>query len=161
MPNYDPRKDWEECQLPRGDETEYFPNLWVEDLNHLWAVHQGKVTVAVYPKEDVPSKYEAWRKAATQLMEEEDEARFNGLSDKDAEGDEVGSPPHYTVGGHEAIDVIRSKLTSEEYRGYCKGNVLKYLMRANYKGHHDVDCFKAEWYMEELSNEIQVRDEDS
>ena len=64
--------------------------------------------------------------------------------------DEVNSPEHYTVGGHEAIDVIRAKLTPEEYRGYLKGNILKYVMRSNYKGQHDADCKKGAWYSEEL-----------
>ena len=63
--------------------------------------------------------------------------------------DIINSPMHYKVGGYEAIDVIRAKLTPEEFLGYCKGNVLKYLMRANYKGHHDNDIGKAEWYMKE------------
>jgi len=164
MPNYNPSEDWYEFELPRGDESEYFPNLWVEDLNHLWAVRQGKTTVAVYPKDEVPSKYDAWKKAAKQLMERDDEAKFNGLCDKDAlesGGCEVDAPDHYTVGGYEAIDVIRSKLHADEYIGYCKGNVLKYLMRANYKGRHDVDCHKASWYMEELIDALEIREEDS
>ena len=66
--------------------------------------------------------------------------------------DVVNSPKHYTVGGHEAIDVIKAKLTSEEFRGFCKGNTLKYLMRANYKNKHDEDLKKADWY---LSKEIE------
>lgn len=85
--------------------------------------------------------------------------------------DEVNSPSHYTVGGYEALDVIKAKLTPEEYRGYCKGNILKYVMRANYKEHHDQDCNKAEFYAKELADAIkgtlhredakQVREEDS
>lgn len=92
----------------------------------------------------------------------------NGISMKDIEG-MVHSPPHYTVGGYEALDVIRAKLTPEEYRGYCKGNVLKYIMRSNYKGHHDQDIGKALFYLEELDDglkstthwedEIKVREE--
>ena len=77
-----------------------------------------------------------------------EEEYFNGLKDTDA--CEINNPSHYTVGGHEAIDVIKAKLTPEEYRGYCKGNVLKYIMRANYKGHHDKDVQKADYYMCEL-----------
>ncbi len=64
---------------------------------------------------------------------------------------DVNSPDHYTVGGHEAIAVIKAKLTPEEYRGYLKGNGLKYMMRANYKGQHDKDCAKAQWYIDELN----------
>ena len=87
---------------------------------------------------------------------EEYEKYCNGLTDRDGyplpdhREDIVNKPIHYTVGGYEALDVIRAKLTPEEYRGYCKGNALKYLMRANYKGHHDNDLQKADYYMNEL-----------
>ena len=66
--------------------------------------------------------------------------------------DAVNKPTHYTVGGHEAIDVIQAKLTPEEFRGFCKGNALKYLMRSNYKKHHDEDLQKAEWYLSRANN---------
>lgn len=69
--------------------------------------------------------------------------------------DLINSPQHYKVGGYEAIDVIQAKLTPEEFRGYCKGNILKYLMRANYKGKHNQDVGKADWYMERLWLETQ------
>ena len=68
--------------------------------------------------------------------------------------DIINNPLHYKVGGFEAIDVIKAKLTPEEYRGYCKGNVLKYVMRANYKDQHDNDCEKAEYYAKELSDAL-------
>lgn len=63
----------------------------------------------------------------------------------------VNSPDHYTVGGYEAIHVIKAKLTPEEYRGYLKGAALKYLMRANYKDHHNQDIEKCAWYIDELT----------
>ena len=72
--------------------------------------------------------------------------------------DMVNSPLHYTVGGHEALEVIKSKLTPEEYRGYCKGNILKYLMRSNYKGHHDTDVGKAYYYMKELKDALKDKE---
>lgn len=157
--------DWEEYETIRGDEPQYAPRISVHDGGHRWLVYEGESPVPFLnvDKDQAATKHEAWKKGY-QILRGMDEEKFNGLSDKDAvESDvgEVNAPEHYTVGGYEAIDVIRSKLTQEEFRGYCKGNILKYLMRANYKGHHDVDCFKAEWYMEELSNEIQVREEDS
>lgn len=79
----------------------------------------------------------------------------NGHVDR---SDLIRSPRHYTVGGYEAIDVIKAKLTPEEYRGYCKGNILKYLQRANYKGHHDQDIGKAQYYMEELNNALESKE---
>lgn len=65
---------------------------------------------------------------------------------------EVNHPPHYTAGGIEALDVLRAKLTPEEYRGYLKGNILKYLLRANFKGKHDQDIGKSTFYAKELEN---------
>jgi len=88
----------------------------------------------------------------------------NGISDEDlttthpSREDVINNPSHYKVGGYEAIDVIKAKLTPEEYRGYCKGNVLKYVMRANYKEHHDQDCEKARYYMEELNGSLECKE---
>jgi len=86
----------------------------------------------------------------------------NGVTAADIHiSDPVNRPDHYTVGGHEAIAIIRAKLTPEEYRGYLKGNMMKYLMRANYKGEHDNDCAKTNWYGEELMDALKVRATDS
>ena len=61
----------------------------------------------------------------------------------------VTSPPHYTQGGVEVIDIIRAKLTTDEFHGYCKGNVLKYIFRANLKG-GVTDLRKAKVYLQWL-----------
>jgi hypothetical protein len=52
------------------------------------------------------------------------------------------TPPHYTKGGIECIDAIRAALTPEEFRGFCKGNVLKYIWRERHKAGY-VDVGKA------------------
>lgn len=45
--------------------------------------------------------------------------------------DVVDFPAHYSlVGVDEVIDKIRGDLTAEEFRGYCKGNIMKYVLRA-------------------------------
>jgi hypothetical protein len=48
--------------------------------------------------------------------------------------DDVHTPSHYTAGGMEVIDILRAKLSLEEFRGFCKGNVIKYTLRAELKG---------------------------
>ena len=48
--------------------------------------------------------------------------------------DNVNKPAHYRQGEIECIDAIRAALTPEEFRGYCKGNVLKYVWRERHKG---------------------------
>ena len=60
-------------------------------------------------------------------------------------GDPV-NPDHYTQGSIEVIDVLRAKMTPEEFRGFCKGNVIKYLLRGEHKGAAGVDYSKASWY---------------
>lgn len=66
--------------------------------------------------------------------------------------DMVNSPPHYKVGGIETIDYIQAKLTPEEFRGYLKGNVLKYTSRAEYKGDAGKDLDKMVWYALKLQS---------
>lgn len=49
--------------------------------------------------------------------------------------DDVHNPEHYKLNGLniEAVDVVRAVLTEEEFKGWCRGNALKYLMRAGKK----------------------------
>ena len=56
------------------------------------------------------------------------------------------SPAHYTQGSVECIDAIRSALTPEEFRGFCKGNVIKYAWREGSKGGNS-DLLKAMDYI--------------
>ena len=62
------------------------------------------------------------------------------------------NPTHYQIGGIETIDFIEAKLTPEEFKGYCKGNSIKYLSRAGYKGEERDDYKKAAWYLDKLIN---------
>lgn len=70
------------------------------------------------------------------------------------EEDMVNSPSHYTAGGIETIEVIKAKLSEEEFAGYCKGNAIKYLTRANYKGSNLQDLQKASWYINDLLKRV-------
>lgn len=55
----------------------------------------------------------------------------------------VNSPKHYNQGGIECIDAIRAALTEEEYRGFCKGSIIKYVWREKYKnGDEDLEKLK-------------------
>ena len=67
--------------------------------------------------------------------------------------DPVVSPPHYTAGGIETIDFIRVKLTPDEWRGYLKGSIIKYLSRANLKGAEEQDYQKAAFYARMLAGD--------
>jgi hypothetical protein len=63
--------------------------------------------------------------------------------------DPVNQPEHYRQGGIECIDAIEAALTPEEFRGYCKGNVLKYVWRERHKGGAQ-SLMKARWYLDRL-----------
>jgi hypothetical protein len=60
--------------------------------------------------------------------------------------DAINSPSHYASGGIECIDAIRAQLTTEELRGYYRGNIVKYLWRYRVKNHLE-DLMKAEVYL--------------
>ena len=66
--------------------------------------------------------------------------------------DMVNHPPHYTAGGIECFDAIKAALTEEEFRGYCKGNALKYIWREKHKG-GDESMKKAVWYLNKIIGE--------
>lgn len=56
---------------------------------------------------------------------------------------------HYTDMELQPWDVMEAVLTPEEYRGYLKGNVIKYGMRQGRKEGSD-DGGKGRHYLEEL-----------
>lgn len=65
--------------------------------------------------------------------------------------DSVNKPQHYMLfPDTETIEVIQSLLTVEEYKGYLKGNVLKYRLRAGKKDNTKQDIDKAMRYEEML-----------
>jgi hypothetical protein len=64
--------------------------------------------------------------------------------------DAVDHPDHYNAGGIECIEGIRAALTPEEFRGFCKGNALKYVWREAHKGGNQ-DLEKAQWYLNLLT----------
>jgi hypothetical protein len=62
--------------------------------------------------------------------------------------DAVNSPEHY-LGKIECIDAIEAALTPEEFRGFCKGNIIKYIFRERLKGGTE-SLEKGQWYLNRL-----------
>lgn len=73
-----------------------------------------------------------------------------------SEEDMVNHPSHYTNGGIECIDAIEASLTAEAFKGYCKGNAMKYIWRYEKKGSVE-SLQKAIWYLNKL---IEVESSD-
>jgi hypothetical protein len=63
--------------------------------------------------------------------------------------DAVNKPAHYNQGSIECIEAMKIVLTPEEFRGYLKGNVFKYLWREKDKNGIE-DLKKAKWYLDRL-----------
>jgi hypothetical protein len=57
---------------------------------------------------------------------------------------------HYALSGIECIEYIKERLTPEEFKGYCHGNLIKYQHRHNYKGKPVEDMEKAKYYLEKM-----------
>lgn len=89
-------------------------------------------------------------KAPTELTEEASLGEGSsgvGYTPKDIkEKDNVNSPSHYGQGSIEAIEYIKDVLTTEEYIGYLRGNIAKYLHRWRYKNGLE-DLQKAQVYL--------------
>ena len=63
-----------------------------------------------------------------------------------AQSDNVSHPNHYCQGGIECIKAIEASMTPEEFQGYCKGNVMKYIWRFREKNGLE-DLKKARVYL--------------
>lgn len=47
--------------------------------------------------------------------------------------DNTVTPDYYKSDGVETIDYLHAFLTEDEFNGFCKGNIIKYVSRANRK----------------------------
>jgi hypothetical protein len=69
--------------------------------------------------------------------------------------DSVNHPSHYTSGGVECIEAIESSMTLEAFKGYLKGNCIKYLYRYEKKQNRSEDLKKCKWYLEKLISIVE------
>lgn len=74
-----------------------------------------------------------------------------GAGNKKAPASDIDHPERY--GGdtpYECIKVLKAWLSPDEYRGFLKGNAIKYLCRIGKKDEPAKEAAKAEWYVKEL-----------
>ena len=71
------------------------------------------------------------------------------------EEDMVGAPRHYNTGNIECIEAIEEAMSSVAFKGYLKGNCMKYLWRYEYKGKQVEDLQKAQWYLSKLTETVE------
>jgi hypothetical protein len=68
--------------------------------------------------------------------------------------DKVNKPAHYE-GSIECIEAIKASMSAEQFKGYLKGNIQKYIWRFDRKGGVE-DLLKAEWYLKRLIDETST-----
>ena len=78
---------------------------------------------------------------------------YAAAAEKEAE-DMVAAPSHYNTGNIECIDAIEESMSSIAFKGYLKGNCMKYLWRYGYKGKPVEDLKKAAWYLDKLTKMV-------
>ena len=110
---------------------------------------------AKYAKAALQERAEMWRE---EWAEEEDirkvwEKEANKYLEYPSVNDPVESPVHYNTGSVECIEAIKASMSDTEFKGYLKGNAMKYLWRYAYKGKPEEDLKKAQWYLARLTEE--------
>ena len=115
--------------------------------------------------EDIPKNEEAPKKVKVKV-EPETEVKVSEKCDSEIltraildktppmrTEDNVNHPSHYTQGGIECIEAIKASMTASEFRGYLKGNAMKYMWRYQLKNGVE-DLRKAQWYLNRLIGEM-------
>ena len=82
------------------------------------------------------------------------------MFDDDEEQDAVAKPYHYNTGNIECIEAIEESMSEFAFKGYLKGNCMKYLWRYDYKGKPVEDLQKAQWYLARLLGEVVFDNEE-
>lgn len=129
-----------------------------EALKHEYkAKPKAKPTVAVATEEEKAKQY---GKIETEPVVTDTASTGESVTeDKPTKilSDAVHHPSHYTLPGLtvESVDVIRAVLTPEEFKGWCKGNALKYSIRAGRKdpGEEIQDLAKAGVFLSWITGE--------
>lgn len=62
---------------------------------------------------------------------------------------------HYQQADIQPIEIMQMYMTPEEFRGFLKGNVIKYSLRANFKGSPQADIDKAQQYAKWLGQALR------
>lgn len=109
-------------------------NMTLQELGYCFGVSKSAAwqweNGDVEPRKSIKQQLYSY---AEYIQQDIAESQTNNTDTKDT--DEVHNPKHYKLNGLniESVDVIKAVLTEEEFKGWCRGNALKYLMRAGKK----------------------------
>ena len=62
------------------------------------------------------------------------------------------NPDHYKSGSIECIEAIKASLNEQQFKGYLKASIIKYLWRYEKKNGLE-DLQKADWFLQRLIKE--------
>lgn len=149
------------------DEVTYILNKEIGKYNDLMCINSGhyffifkledgdidKLATYFYNGEYIElesSEYDFDSEAHNILLDVNIELEELNLNSKES-SEQLTNPPRYaTQSGKQLIELLRDDLlTKEEYIGFLKGNLYKYVFRYQSKGGLD-DLKKAQYYLEEL-----------
>ena len=121
------------------------PEAEKKEVNHL------SDNLAIFAKENKTNvlSYEEITKLFDEHMNEIKPIKKDDADTHMHQFDNVDRPIHYAAGSIECIDAIEAQLSAEEFRGYLKGNIIKYLWREKHKGGTE-SLKKAKWYLNKL-----------
>lgn len=75
--------------------------------------------------------------------------------DMSTEIDMINHPKHYNAYNFEVIDVINQVMPHYDSKlSYLIGNVIKYILRAPFKGNLKQDLQKAQWYLNQAIKNV-------
>ena len=116
------------------------------------------------PVEDTGSRIEQADGEAQQdtlcIVESDDEDDPEWDDEIPEKQDAVNHPAHYTQGGIECIEALKACMSTDEFRGYMKGCLMKYVWRYRLKNGLE-DLKKARWYLDRLISEMEVAKDDA
>lgn len=108
-----------------------------------------------YPCIDIENATEDELDEAIKIITEAENEAIKPENDV-IKNDNVEHPSHYTSGGIECIDAIKASMSSEEYRGFLKSQIIKYVWRYRLKGKPTEDLKKARFYLDRLITESEA-----
>ena len=122
---------------PKGSPEE--GKTWGQSIDDATPEEWNTVAAKLYHPADIPAGFKP-----------DEYVVRNGVKTWTKESCPVERPDHYNTGAIEAIEAISASMDSEQYFGYLKGNVMKYLWRYDYKEKPVEDLRKADWYLNRL-----------
>jgi len=106
-----------------------------------------------------PADWDRLRKQAPAIDEPLMQVYLDAAQEEsDTEEDAVNSPSHYNTGNIECIEAIEDSMSPAAFKGYLKGNCMKYLWRYDYKGKPVEDLKKASWYLSRLIEMVEQQE---